>query len=96
MSAMTLDRLAELMEARFQAAEAGLQSMRAEVNGNFQQVNSRFQQVDARFERLEARTEAVENGLIDLRMDMLAGFRRLDTRIDRLGDEMRQRFREIG
>ncbi len=61
MSAMTLDRLAELMEAR-------------------------FQQMDARF-------ETVENGLAELRIDMLERFHRVDTRIDRLGEEMRQRFR---
>ncbi len=69
-SAMTLDRLAELMGAR-------------------------FQQMDGRFDRLEHRTEAVENGLIELRIEMLERFHRVDTRIDRLGEEMRKRFRGI-
>ena len=68
MNAMTLDRLAELMETR-------------------------FQQIDGRFDRLEQRTEAVEHGLTRLRIDMLERFHRVDTRMERLSDEMRERFR---
>jgi hypothetical protein len=70
---MTLDRLAELMEARFQQMDA--------------QLNARFEQVGTRF-------LSVENGLAELRIDMLERFHRVDVRIDRLSEEMRQRFRE--
>ena len=63
MSAMTLDRLAELMEARFQDIEKSVATMATEVAA--------------------------------LRIDTLEGFHRVNTRIDRLGDEMRQRFRNI-
>lgn len=77
MNAMTLDRLAELLEARFQ------------------QIDARFGQMDGRFDRLEQRTEAVEQGLTRLRIDMLERFHRVDTRIDRLSDELRERLRGI-
>jgi hypothetical protein len=91
MIAMTLDRLAELMESRFQQMDARFQQMDA----RFQQMDARFEQMDARFERMEVRTEAVEHGLIGLRTDMLERFHRVDTRIDRLSDDMRNRFRSI-
>jgi hypothetical protein len=41
MNAMTLERLAELIEARFQQMDA-----------RFEQVHGRFEQIDGRFDRL--------------------------------------------
>jgi hypothetical protein len=78
---MTLDRVAELMEARFQQL--------ADL------MEARFQQVDGRFEQVDARFISIENGLAELRIDMLERFHRVDMRIDRLSEEMRQRFRGI-
>lgn len=91
MNAMTLDRLAELLEARFQQMDARFE----QIDGRFEQIDGRFEQVDGRLGRLERRTEALEHGLAELRIDMLERFHRVDTRIDRLADEMRERFRSI-
>lgn len=61
-----------------------LDDFRAEVNHRFDEVYRRFDEVDRRFEDVDRRFERVEGQIHNLRVEMSAGFQRIDERFERL------------
>jgi hypothetical protein len=61
-----------------------LDDFRAEVNRRFDGVDRRFDGVDRRFDAVDHRFDRVEGEIRDLRLDMKAGFERMDDRFERL------------
>ena len=85
--------------AKVDAIEQKLDALAGSVQSQFASVDARFEAVDARFEAVDARFDEVTSALVEqrqytefafdrLRSEMIAGFGRLERKLDLLIDRV--------
>ena len=100
-----MDERFDQIDERFDRLDASITTLRVEIGEKFQSVYDRLDALDDRVERLAAASDEVRHQLVLLRTDVDKLVIRLDrvdanvygvtTRINGLGDDMRQRFRLV-